>query len=369
MTNAQPLSRHVPRFQVIDYGRGLAVLLMIFVHTLWMYADSSVQADSWLGHVIHFIGKGTAAFLIVMGISLSLSKKQSLRSDCLRGLMILAFAYIMNALKFIAPIAVFGTMPESFIEAYRWQSPLTTNQYLYLIGTGDILQMVGISLFIIAFVRHFIQNPWVIIGLAFLIAVLSGELRGLANHHDTFGYVARLLFSNHYQVYFPVFPWISFILLGFAMGLILKQRHFEHLALFNQTFWVGLGSLLSGGGLCFLNFDYHFNNFFHLGLGGVLYLFGINMLLFWGIHRLVEAGLTNHFTQFLSYLSKRVTSIYIIQWIVVCWGMGLIGYQTLNATQTLLLMPIVLCITLCIQWVKEKILRIKNKPVISPELG
>ena len=353
-----------PRFNVIDQGRGLAVLLMIFVHTLWMYANEAVQADSLLGDVIHFIGKGTAAFLFLMGVSMVLSKNQSLKSDCLRGLLILFFGYLMNTLKFIVPIELFGTMPAEFVAAYGWESPLSLPQWLYLIGTGDILQMVGISLFLIGIVRPLTQNPWLIAALGLGVAAISGELRGIANSHETFGYIARLLFSDHYQVYFPVFPWMSFILFGLAFGLVLKRKNFEHTILFNQSLWLALSCLAVGGLLCWYNFEYHFHNFFHTGLGGVLYLFGINMLLFFVMHKLAERGTDNPFTRFLTYLSKRVTSIYVIQWVLICWGMGLVGFQTLSATETLMMMPVTLVCTLVVQWLKDKLLSKKKiKPV------
>ena len=68
---------HKPaRILEIDFGRGLAVFLMMIVHTLWMYGDAATQSESWLGIAIHIIGKGTAAFLVAMGISVVVCKPQ-----------------------------------------------------------------------------------------------------------------------------------------------------------------------------------------------------------------------------------------------------------------------------------------------------
>jgi hypothetical protein len=278
----------------------------------------------------------------------------------------------MNALKFIVPISVFGTMPESFINAYGWNSPLNTSQLLYLLGTGDILQMIGISLFLIGFIRHFISSYWLILGVGLAIAAVSGELRGLGNSHENFGYLGRLFFSDHYQVYFPAFPWMSFILFGLAFGKWLESNNFEHQKIFNASLYIGLTGLAIGGALMALNFEYHFNNFFHTGFGGVLYLIGINMLLFYGMHRLVEAGVDNFFTRFLGYLSRRVTSVYIIQWVLICWGMGFFGFNTLNSLETLCLMPVILAASISVQWLKDKLVSfftksVKQKPSDSHE--
>lgn len=352
-THTQPFG---PRIKTIDFGWGLAVLLMILVHTLWMYADRETQGHSLLGHVIHFIGKGTAAFLICMGISMTLSRHQSLFSDIKRGVMILALGYLMNALKFLIPISVFGTMPEAFIEAYGWQSPLDGAQLRYLVLTGDILQMAGCALLFIAFVRRFILNPYGVLALAVLIALISREVSGYRPDISGLNYIADLFFSANYHVYFPVVPWASFILYGMFLGMKLGKLDFDQQQLFTSQLKWGLLAIALGAGLCYYNIDYHFGNFFHLGPGGVIYLLGINLVLMWLIFHIVQRGYNNTLIKLLNYCSRRVTSLYIIQWTLVCWGMGIIGYQTLSATETLLMMPVMVALTLIVQWSKDQLM-------------
>ena len=107
------------RLTAVDFVRGFSVFIMVCVHTLWMYGSSYTQGQSLLGEIIHLLGKGTAAFLIAMGISLLLSRHHSPRALAKRGVTILALGYGMNALKFVLPIAL-GVLPESFINAYGW---------------------------------------------------------------------------------------------------------------------------------------------------------------------------------------------------------------------------------------------------------
>lgn len=342
-------SKRIPE---IDFGRGLAVFLMMLVHTLWMYADEITQAESWLGYVINFIGKGTAAFLILMGISFIISKNQSTQAAVIRGVMILAFAYFMNFLKFVVPIEVFGTMPENFINAYGWESPLTWPQLRYIFMTGDILQMAGIALILLAVIRHFVTSQWGYLAIALLIAAVSRELSGYQPGIDGLDYIARLFFSNHYQVYFPVFPWMSFILFGMFLGRMITEDQGTG-AMFRKMPMMATITLITGIALCAYDFDYHFGNFFHLGFGGVIYLLGINLWLFLIIHKIIQSGIDNPATRFLFFCSERVTSMYIIQWTVVCWGMGIIGFQTLNAWQTVLMMPVVVMVTVLIQKIKD----------------
>lgn len=346
---------HPPRLVAIDFGRGLAVFCLVFIHTLWMYASVEVQAESWLGTVIHFVGKGTAAFLICMGISMMLSTRQSFTSTVWRALMILGLAYFMNFLKFIVPIEFFGTMPEAFIEAYGWHSPLNGKQLWYLLLTGDILQMAGVSLLLLAVVRKFVTNKYGVLTLAVGLLAISRETSGL---RFGFGgeYIAELIFGGNYHVYFPVIPWMSYILFGMFIGMLINENRDEAEKVFDRLLVPGLVTLAVGGALCLYDFEYHFGNFFHVGPGGVVYMLGINLALLWGIHKFVQLGLTGSVMKYLHYLSTRVTSIYIIQWVLVCWGMGIVGYQTLSLWQTVAIMPVMLALTLAVQWLLDRLL-------------
>ncbi len=337
------------RLAALDFGRGLAVFLMMLVHTLWMYADKTTQGESLLGYVVHFIGKGTASFLIIMGMSFMLSSRQSLSSALKRGMLILLFAFFMNLLKFVVPISVFGTMPQEFIAAYGWSSPLNLSQLLYLTLTGDILQLAGVSLFFLALIRHYVKNKYGILFIAIAILAVSREVSGYRVGIEGLDYLCDLLFSANYHIYFPVFPWISFILFGMFMGMLIKEQDGNPGKLYKKLPWASALTMMIGGSLCYLNFDYHFGNFFHLGPGGVIYLLGINLGLLWIIHLIVNSGASNWMMDGLYYLSKRVTSMYIIQWVLVCWGMGVVGFQSLNTLETLAMMPVIVALSISVQ--------------------
>lgn len=346
-TNNPPSAqaRTAGRIQAIDSGRGLAVLLMVLVHTLWMYADQSTQTQSWLGTVVHVIGKGSAAFLICMGVSLVMARNQSASYRALRGLFILALGFMLNSLKFVLPIAV-GVMPEAFIQAYGWQAPLTLTQYQYLLLTGDILQLAGISLLLLALAHPLLTKKRYILALGLMLAVCAKFFAGAQLGIGGIDYLLRLLFSDSWQVYFPVFPWMSFILFGMFMGKFINERG-QDAKILARLPLAAVPLLLIGGALCYADFTYHFGDFFHLGPGGVFYLLGINLLLLWAIHTLLKQHTA--ITRLLNYCSRRVTSLYIIQWTLICWGMALVGYQTLNSLQTLMAMVATLAATFTVQ--------------------
>lgn len=342
------------RILAIDFGRGFSVIAMIMVHTLWIHAQQNVQSDTFLGHFIHFVGRGTPVFLITMGVSFMISRNQSIQSAVKRGILILGVAYLMNFLKFLVPILI-GLMPDSFIAAYGWENPLDIEKYVYLLLTGDILQLAGISLLILAFVRAYFKNKFLILGLAIIIAFLSVELREFQSGIVGLSYITQLLWSDGYWVYFSVFPWISFILLGMFFGQWYIEMDYDQNKLFKRMFIGGIICILVGAPLVFISEEYHFNDFFHLGPGGVIYLAGWNFAVLSLFHWLLAKTKNNWVYRTFYYCSKHVTSLYMIQWVLICWGMIFFGFQSMNELDTILLMPLFIGLTFMIHFIFIKL--------------
>ncbi|HXF06919.1 MAG TPA: heparan-alpha-glucosaminide N-acetyltransferase domain-containing protein [Candidatus Acidoferrales bacterium] len=348
-----------PRVFIIDLARGLAVFFMIGVHTLWMLGSHHLQTETGFGHWVHLMGQGASAFLITMGFSFMVTPDRRLSRAFERGVFILLVAYLMNALKFLVPIYVFGTMPEAFIAAYGWQSPIGVGQAAYLLGTGDILQMAGVSLFLIGLVRRFIPNKYGILALMVASIGVSALLRGTRVGHPAPDYVLDLLWGTQWNVYFPVFPWIAHILAGMFLGGVYLEHGRDERALVRAAGTLGLVLLVVGWAVSRRDWTYHFNDFFHTGPGGTIYLIGRALCVFYVAARLLALRpLPAWFRSGVNYLSTHVTTLYVVQWTLICWVMGIVGYQTLGLGQTLAMMPVMIVATLtaeyawrwCWQW-------------------
>ncbi len=336
------------RIHAIDLARGISVLLVIIVHCLWIYGDITTQSETWLGKAIHFIGKGTPMFLIAMGVSFTLSRNQSMVLSVKRALYILAVGYTMNFLKFVVPVLI-GTVPDNFIEAYGWTAPATLDNMIYMLGTGDILQLAGVSLVFMGMINKWSKNKYVPLGIALLIALLTKEVHGFRFGIVGVDYLLDLLWGAEWNVYFAVFPWFSFILIGMFFGRWYKEQNKSNTYLFSRMLVAGVLLMLLGGGLCYYNFDYHFGDYFHLGPGGTLYLAGFNLVLLWLAHILVTRIKDNQVFGFFYYCSKRVTTLYVIQWVLICWGMGVLGYQQFGVIGVLSLILFYTLLTLAVQ--------------------
>ncbi|WP_298310039.1 heparan-alpha-glucosaminide N-acetyltransferase domain-containing protein [uncultured Aquimarina sp.] len=348
------------RILAIDFARGVSILMVIIVHTLWIYGDVTTQSETWLGTVIHFIGKGTPMFLIAMGVSFILSRNQSVFLSIRRAFYILAIGYLMNFLKFVLPVLV-GTVPDNFIQAYGWTTPVTFNNLIYMLGTGDILQLAGVSLLFMGLINKLSKNKYVPLIIAFCIALLTKEVHGFRLGITGVDYLLDLLWGAEWNVYFAVFPWFSFILIGMFFGMWYKEKNRSTNYLFSRMLFAGIGLMIIGGGLCYYNFEYHFGDYFHLGPGGTLYLAGFNLVLLWISQLLVTRIKENSVFRFFYYCSKRVTTLYFIQWVLICWGMGVLGYQQFGVMGVLLLIPFYMLLSLVIQKLILDPLMLKTK--------
>lgn len=353
-----PVASPVPgeRVFAIDMARGVAVPFMIAVHTLWMFGTREVQFESGVGHWVHIAGQGASAFLITMGFSFMVTRDQSLGRALQRGLIILGVAYLLNVLKFLVPIYVFGTMPAAFIAAYGWELPLDAGQVLYLVGTGDILPMAGISFLLIGLVRRFVPNKYAVLALAFVAVGIGALMRGTRLGHPVVDYVLDLLWGTEWNVYFPVFPWVANILVGMFLGMVYVEHGRQERALFRAAGLLWPPLLLGGLALTLTDWDYHFNDFFHTGPGGAIYLIGAGLFVFHVGGHLIALPLRNQrwFRVPLAYFSAHVTTLYVVQWTLICWTMGLVGYQTLGTGQVLAMMPVMIAATLIVEWLLRR---------------
>jgi len=337
--------RTAPRVVAIDLGRGAAVAVMVIVHTLWMYGSPATQESSY-GAFVHFLGKGTPMFLLAMGFSYMLSRRQTLARSARRGLYILAVGYAMNVLKFIVPIEVFGTMPETFIEAYGWSSPLSSSQLLYLVGTGDILQLAGLALIVMGVVRRYVQSPAGLLVLSFVTAAASGPLHGYRPGIPLIDGLSDLLWGAEWNVYFPVVPWIAVIFFGMALGTAYLRSSSDPEPVFRRMLPLGAALATGGAWLCYVDPDLHLRDFFHLGPGGAVHLMGVSAMLFWFAHRTRNFWTKNALGRFFQSCSHRVTSLYVVHWVAICWGMGIVGYHELDVGGVVIASAIVLAVSM-----------------------
>ncbi|PXY42422.1 hypothetical protein DMB65_04115 [Flavobacterium cheongpyeongense] len=348
------------RIAALDLIKGMSVIGMVIIHTLLTFADVKSQSETFIGSFIVFLGRGTSIFLICMGLTFMTSRHQSLKSSVKRGGLLLIAALLMNFLKFIFPV-IFGFAPDNFIQRYGWHGPIE-QQYLYLMLLGDILQLAGMSLLFIGFIRKYVTNKYGILAVGILIALVSREVSGINIDIPVVNYVLDLLFNNDFPayVYFPVFPWMSFIIIGMFFGKWYQELYYNRAQLFQKMLYAGFLFVVLGAPLVFIYGDYNYNGFYHMGPGGVIYFAGWTLIFLWLLFKISENVKENKFIKLLKYCSKNLTSMYMIQWILISWGKGIFGFRDNDISIVLMLIALYIVLTFSVQILLDS-LKIKKQ--------
>ncbi len=338
------------RILEIDLTRGISCFLIPMAHTLLIYGTTYTQQNSWLGLSVHFFGKWAGIFLLAMGFSYTLSKNNTILKSIIRGFLLLAAGYFMNFLKFIVPLFL-GLIPNNFIEAYGWTSPPSFDNMVYMVLTGDILQFAGMCLLFMGIIHKLVSltNKWIPIIVTIILLSLVEFVRGYRPGITGLDYIFDLLWGAEWNIYFAVFPWFGFILVGMFFGYWYSEIDKNNAIIFKKMLQIGLVTVLTGGALCYYDYEFHMRDYFHLGIGGFIYLLGFNLMAFWLSFYWVKKFNFHKILAFFYYCSKKITTMYIIQWVVICWGMGVFGYHNKEAGSVLLLMLFYTLLTLGIQ--------------------
>lgn len=363
------MERYNKRILTLDLIKGMSVIGMVIIHTVLIYANVKSQSETAIGSFIVFLGRGTSIFLICMGITFMTSSHQSLSSALKRGGTLVFAGLFMNFMKFMIPV-IFGFAPDHFIQKYGWHAPIE-QQYVYLVQLGDILQLAGMSLLFVGFIREYIKNKYIILAVGLLVALVSREVSGIHSDVPVINYILDLLFNTDYPayVYFPVFPWMSFIIIGMFFGKWFQELNYNSKQLFKNMLYVGLLFVAVGAPLVFMYGEYNYNGFYHMGPGGVIYFAGWTLIFLWIIFSITSNGKQNRFMRLLQYCSKNLTSMYMIQWILISWGKGIFGYRQHGIGYVMILIVLYIFLTFSVQLIidiirkKKTFITLRRTPV------
>lgn len=328
------------RVRAVDFARGFSVLMMIPVHVMMLFSSMDTWENTITGKFVQLLERGSPIFLIVMGISFAFSRNANTNGILKKALFIIALGYVLNFLRFIVPVVFFGGFPTSFVEASGLQLSDPSRMLNYFLK-GDMFQLVGISLFLIGLSFKFlIKNKYILIIISLVIMWLSKVVSGFQLGVPGVDYVLNLMWGNNFDVYFPLFPWLSFILMGLYLGLSYQEKPEDpDKSLFRPMLYLGILFLVTGKLLCDYNYEYHFGDYYHLGPGGSMGLMGILLVLFWvyyHIERLLPKE--NYISVLFFYCSKHVTSFYLIQWVLIYWTLAFTNFSAYNEPMVLAIM-------------------------------
>jgi surface polysaccharide O-acyltransferase-like enzyme len=311
-----PLPATDGRLRFLDLARGLAIVFMVFQHVQLLFAVGSGE-DSALGAAFVLLGTAPAApvFMVAMGFLFGSSTRTGMRSGVVRGLQLFALGYALNLARFVLPLLVQGDPLVVEVFGGTWWGPFFEI---------DILQLAGLSLIVLGPVRRYVRGPWAVVALAAVVAIVAPLLWGVGGGNV----VLDPLWGPGEWVSFPLFPWLAYPLLGLSLaGFAVRATSADRL----MRVWAlaGAAAVLIGAALVVLvparSGVFAFGDYYRSGLPVQLLLAGFVLLwlpLLWWLDRRLAWRMA---PRYLTSLSRNITAVYLIQWVLIGWlaiGLG-----------------------------------------------
>ncbi len=328
------------RVRAFDLAAGLAVFFMILVHVLWHWG----ARETWttpIGEAISYAAGPTAApvFMFLIGASLGAAAHPNPRTLAARGLWLFVLGYVLNLLRGVIPATI--GMATGVITADE-VAPYTA---WWLGTTIDLHHVVGLSLIVIAILRTRAEPGWLWLAIAGVLVLVAPWVRTVAFGTPILDAPLTPFLGSAPNVYYAVVPWLAYPLVGAVFGGMMA-RSSDRTALFRRGAATGLALLATGAGLILVQrpgFDVF--TYWHQPVSFAVAIFG--MILLWlalcdfATRRpRIDARL-----RILYGWSDRVIAIYFTHWIIVGWGVGVVGFRALELGPVLVAMAAAVVLT------------------------
>lgn len=287
-----------------DFLKGLAVIFMIQVHIteLFLIPDTS----STLQKISYFLGGPPAApiFMCIMGYFLNQKKNNSIIL-IKRGLKLILLGFLINLL-----------MNLNLIYHYIYLD-YKVNIWRYIFGV-DILFLAGLSTITLAIFRNFgkFRNALLILFLL-LINILNSFLTSPVFENNVSKYLMAYIWSYEDWSYFPLFPWVTYPVLGYLykdyeekiLNLNLLKYKYYFLVLWAIVFILSIEYSI--------NITSNLSIYYHHNLIFVFYtiFFLVGFILI--NNEYIINFKSSIFTKWVNWIGENVTLIYAIQWFII----------------------------------------------------
>lgn len=318
-----------------DLARGVAILVMVIGHTLGIFSIPRVVfSPAGLAVAVVGLTLGAPVFTFLMGASLAFSKRATLKTGVIRGVTLLLLAYLLNFLRGTFPALLMPRFLGMRLDSIAPHTPAS------LFWTVDILHFAGLAVIVLTFIRSIVRKPTIWVMLAVAAAVSAPILWDRKSGWPPLDWLLTLVWG---PAAFPLFPWVSYPLVGMALGFWLVSSIDRNL-LFRRTAGAGLMLLLLGTVIILTNPRFHLGDYFHSGPGGVVGMMGLVLTWVAVCQWLVQRVQANPLFKLLYFWSARVTTMYCAHWIIIGWGVTIFGYHKQEWPAILLLMIAVLAL-------------------------
>ncbi len=346
------------RSLTIDLARGFTVLCIAPIHTLLVYSRPYI-AETLMAKILAFVAEwhGAQIFMFLMGLSMTFKSPQPLQKIFRRSGMLLLAAYGLNTLKLLVPFWLHGLSPQ-FLDALGIDPSNHPVSHLFLMG--DILHFASIAYLITAIIYNHENYAKIALNTAIAICLISPLFYDMNSCNSLINYILNLFTGQPPQIFFPVFPWLIYPLLGLWFGSFLKKER-PSIA-FDSLWLVGAGILIVVVPLKWFLHDRGLSLFYRTtALDNCLHVSAVFIFLsIWNWVALTAKP--NALFQLFTWSSRNITVIYLVQWILILWLMPLFGFRDLGWFMSVLAMLTTTLITLSLSLLLKLAIKKPAKP-------
>ena len=310
----------------IDCVKFFAVIFMVCIHTyeqLSSYDYHNYLPTGFFRNAIEFLGGPMAApvFMFAMGIGMVFTRHNSPKDFVKRGFKLLSMGFLLNFFRETL-LEILGNL----ILGMDYSFEYIADGFLNI----DILHFAGMTFLAAGLMKKAKFNS-----KAMLVAGIIFQAVGIWFSRLTFssvisGNLLGLLFPTGAKVAFPLSLWCLYPFSGILFGEYLqkvlnKEKFYRILIIAGSAVSVGMISCL-----LFMGYDIRLiyalcdNSYYHQNFIGVIFIMpfvvlslGISYFLFKGTGQ-TKSGV------FISFCSKNLNMIYIIQWLLIAWTVAVL---------------------------------------------
>lgn len=347
------------RDQTADLLKGLAVVFMILVHLVELFATPALN-ESAAGRVSLFLGGPPAApvFMAVMGYFLASSRKSS-SQQIRRGVFL-----------FLGGIALNIGLNFNLLLSIR-SGRFDLDPLAYIFG-ADILPLAGLSVMAIALLRPLFRRSWIAYLIpAFAVAAVTPLLHNMETSDRFLKYIVPFLWGKSSWSYFPLFPWLAYPLLGYAYRIASESLRLH--SRMTPPIRLLLLVLCTSGLLIFSETAFAISvdlpRYYHHSLSFTLWV-AVFLCAWTLLVSFFEEQTGNTLpVLYIKWMGRNVTAAYVAQWLFI-GNLATELYRSQTALLTLIWFVVALAVTTCciIVWqrVKPKLTTLVTSSVSFP---
>ena len=304
------------RLPELDIVKGVAIIAMIICHTVCYMG----AVPGHTGYVVaeEILGGPMAApmFMICMGIAINFSRRSEPLALVKRGVRLFLLAYLLNFLRAGLPFGIGFALG---------MADTVADMLVMAFLIVDILQFAGLALIFIGLCLRLKINGWLMLAIAVVCSVAGSLCRGFECGSDALNALLGLFIGagpsdieNCYSCV-PFAHWIVYPVFGLLAGRYLKnckdkERLYRHVLAVSFPITIFYCWLVAKKGFTPLSDGLYYwhslaDGFFFICLDLML------IAIAWQLCKILPQWII----RLLEGLSKNITAVYCISWVIICW--------------------------------------------------